>query len=120
MAFGLLTDARHANRRGVVHGGMLVTLMDHALGAVVWEAVGRAPIATIQLDAHFLAAVRPGEFVEARGQVVRRTRSVVFVRGALTAGGREVLAASGIWKVLGGEEPRQGAPPEPGRTAGPS
>ena len=42
----------------------------------------------------------PGEFVEARTEIVRRTRSVVFVRGRLGVGGRQVLAASGIWKVL--------------------
>ncbi len=98
--YGVLTDPRHNNGRGVVHGGILASIMDHALGKTVRAAVAPLRCATIQLDLQYLAPVHPGEFVEARGEVVRKTRSVVFVRGHLTAGGREVLSASGLWKVL--------------------
>jgi uncharacterized protein (TIGR00369 family) len=104
--YGLLAEPKHANIRGVVHGGALVTLADNALGAMVWEAAGRSPCATIQLDTQFVAPVQPGQFVEARGAVTRRTRSLVFIRGTLSVGGRAVLEAQGIWKVLGtGENP---------------
>ncbi|GGG37969.1 hypothetical protein GCM10010964_27270 [Caldovatus sediminis] len=99
-AYGVLTDPRHNNGRGVVHGGILASIMDHALGKTVREAVRPLRCATIQLDLHYLAPVMPGDFVEARGEVVRRTRSVVFVRGHLAVGGRQVLSANGIWKVL--------------------
>jgi uncharacterized protein (TIGR00369 family) len=98
--YGVLTDARHNNGRGVVHGGILASIMDHALGKVVRAAVTPLRCATIQLDLHYLAPANPGEFVEAHGEVVRKTRSVVFVRGHLRSGGREVLSANGIWKVL--------------------
>jgi len=99
-AYGVLTEPRHNNGRGVVHGGILASIMDHALGKTVREAVRPLRCATIQLDLHYLAPVMPGDFVEARGEIVRKTRSVVFVRGHLTVGGRQVLSASGIWKVL--------------------
>src|SRR5947208_3862273 len=70
-AYGLLAEPRHANSAGVVHGGMLATMLDHALSIVGWEAQGRQRCVTIQLDTHFIAAVKPGQFVEARGRVVR-------------------------------------------------
>ena len=38
--------------------------------------------------------------VEARGEIVRGTRSLVFIRGLLTVGERTVAAIDGIWKVL--------------------
>jgi acyl-coenzyme A thioesterase PaaI-like protein len=100
LAYGFLAEAKHANVRGVVHGGMLMTFADQALGRLVSETVGRKPIATIQLDTHFLAPARPGDFVEAHGTVTRRTRSVVFVEGALTVKGHPVSRSYGIWKVL--------------------
>lgn len=100
-AFGFQTDAAQSNGNGAVHGGTLATFMDHTLGRVSRAAAGGVKVATIQLDVHYLAPARPGDFVEARGQVVRRTRSVIFVRGTLSVGGREVLSASGIWKILG-------------------
>ncbi len=36
----------------------------------------------------------------ARAEIVRKTRSLVFIRGQLTVGARVVLAADGIWKIL--------------------
>jgi len=34
--------------------------------------------------------------------VLRRTRSIVFVRGLLTAGDTLVASAEGVWKLLAG------------------
>ena len=100
LRYGFLAEAKHANVRGVVHGGMLMTFADSALGRIVSEAVGRRPIATIQLDTHFLSPAKPGDFVEAEGRVVRKTRAVVFVEGTLTVKGHAVTHSTGIWKVL--------------------
>lgn len=99
--FACLTDARHRNGQGMVHGGMLVTFIDQALGLIVREAVERQPCATVQLNTQFVAAGRPGDFIEMDHQIIRRTRSLVFIRGTLHTAGRTVLSAEGIWKVLG-------------------
>ncbi|MFC0384958.1 PaaI family thioesterase [Muricoccus vinaceus] len=106
-AYGVLADERHANGHGIVHGGMLVTLLDNTLGLTVWNATGQRPSVTMQLNTHFLAAAHPGEFLEARGEILRIAKSVVFVRGTLSVGDRAVAAADGIWKVLA-PRPRTG------------
>jgi uncharacterized protein (TIGR00369 family) len=98
--YGLLTNERHVNPQGVVHGGVLLALADHALSLHAWEAAERSPCTTIQLNGHFLDAVRPGEFVRVEGEVTRRTRTLVFTRGLLRAGGRDVAAVDGIWRIL--------------------
>ncbi|WP_158287761.1 PaaI family thioesterase [Falsiroseomonas bella] len=100
-AYGFETGAGQANGLGVVHGGILATYIDHTMGRVARRAAGDVPVATIQLDLHYLSPARPGFFIEARGIVVRRTMSVIFLRGALTSQGTDVLTASGIWKILG-------------------
>lgn len=105
-AYGLLAETRHTNSRGVVHGGMLMTLADHVLGWIVWDAVDRAPCATVSLNNQFIAAVKPGDFVEMRGRIVRQTRSLIFIQGTATVrdktgADKVVLTAEGIWKVLG-------------------
>lgn len=100
LACGFVPGSGHLNEGGTVHGGMLATAFDVALGMVVWEAVGRRPIATIQLNVAYVAAVRSGDFVEARSTVVRVTRSLAFMRGALTVAGHTVATADGIWKVV--------------------
>lgn len=101
MVFGFRCHARHVNPQGVVHGGMLMTFVDHVLGALVWHRIGRRPTATVSLNSDFLNAVRVGDWVEGTAEIVRQGSSLVFVRGELTVEGRPVLAANGIWKVLG-------------------
>jgi acyl-coenzyme A thioesterase PaaI-like protein len=102
--YGLLTEPGHVNPSGAVHGGVLMAFADHGLSFLAWEAAARAPCATIQMNSQFLDGVVPGEFVELRGEVVRRTNSLVFVRGLLVALGdaadREVVAVDGIWRIL--------------------
>jgi uncharacterized protein (TIGR00369 family) len=92
------TDA-HLNPAGVVHGGLLATLTDHAISTVAWEAASRMPCVTVQLDTQFLAPVAAGVLVEARAQLVRRASSLLFMRGQLRAAGQEVLVAQALMKV---------------------
>jgi len=99
-AYGVLADERHANNHGIVHGGMLVTLLDNTLGLTVSHATGHRPGVTMQLNTHFIAAAHPGEFLEARGEVLRIAKSVAFVRGTVTVGDRMVAAGDGVWKLL--------------------
>ena len=101
LAFAFLAEPKHRNRRGVVQGGMLMTFADRALGTTVWYAIGQRAEATVQLDTHFVDAVRIGEFVEAHCEIVRRTRSILFMRATLMVGSRVVATANGVWKVLG-------------------
>ncbi len=102
--YGLLTLPEQANPNGVLHGGVLMAFADHGLSILAWEAAERAPCTTIQLNTHFLDAVRPGEFLELRGEVTRRTRGLVFLRGVVGVRNdddlRDVIAVDGIWRVL--------------------
>ena len=98
--YGFLAEDKHENRQGAIHGGMLMTFADHAIGMVAWEGGGRRKSVTMQLETQFLAPVRNGDFVQCRAQVVRAARTVVFMRGELMVGDRAVLAATGIWKII--------------------
>lgn len=98
-AYAVLAEARHTNPAGLVHGGMLTTLLDHALSVIAWEANQRKPCITVALDVQFLAAVPPGDLVEARGRIVRQTASLVFMQGNLSVGSEAIAAASAIMKV---------------------
>ena len=98
---GIAVEARHLNARGVVHGGLIASLADQALGMAVWDAAGRQPCATVQLNLHYVTAAREGDFLTVHSELIRVTRSVVFVRGLVNAGERTVAMADGVWKRLG-------------------
>ena len=79
---------------------MLVTLVDHAIATVGGKARGANLSVTVTLDTQFIAAVRPGDFVEARAEVTGRTSSMVFARGVVSVAGATVLTASSVLKLL--------------------
>jgi len=97
---GLIVEAKHLNRRGHIHGGVLASFADNLLAVIVAAAVEPQPIATMQLNVHYVAPAHANDFLEGRGEVVRATRSVVFVAGRIVVGARTVAAADGIWKIL--------------------
>lgn len=97
---GFMADERHGNKRGVVHGGMIATAFDVALGNMSWEAAGQKPSATVQLNIHYVGALQLGEFAQISCELVRTTRSLVFLRGTMTSSERVVAVADGVWKIL--------------------
>jgi uncharacterized protein (TIGR00369 family) len=99
--YGLLADERHANQMGLVHGGVLMTFIDNVMGATAWQAAERQPVVTLQLDTQFISPGKMGMFLVGAGQVVRITRSVIFLHGVVRCEGREIITATGIWKRLG-------------------
>ncbi len=98
--FGFVAAEKHANHIGIVHGGMLMTFADQAMGMTGRRATDDKPHATIELNMQFVGAVQIGDFVEAHCEIVRMTRSLLFIESKLKVGERPVASASGIWKIL--------------------
>jgi uncharacterized protein (TIGR00369 family) len=96
---GFFARDQHRNRSGNVHGGMLATLADRALGTNARLPEPNRRQATIGLDIQFIAPARMGEFVTGTGRVLRETASIAFLSGHLEAGGRLVANLSGVWRI---------------------
>jgi uncharacterized protein (TIGR00369 family) len=99
--FGIVTADKHRNHRGIVHGGLLMTFADQAMGMTGRRKTGEKPHATIELNMQFVGGVKVGDFVEAHCEIVRETRSLLFIESKLKIGAQIIASASGIWKILG-------------------
>ncbi|MGZ6007324.1 MAG: PaaI family thioesterase [Rhizomicrobium sp.] len=99
--FAFIIDERHVNMRGVIHGGMLMTFADAALGQAAWDACDHANCVTLNMQTQFLAPAKAGDLVEVAPVLTRRTRSLIFLRGDFTVGGEAIFTASSVWKILG-------------------
>lgn len=97
--FRFFPEMKHKNRMDVVHGGMLMTFTDRALGFTARRGDLHRRQATVQLDVHFVKSVKVGEIVDFEGRVVSETRTLAFVDGTMTVGGETVLTARGLWRV---------------------
>jgi uncharacterized protein (TIGR00369 family) len=98
--WGFVVAPKHLNRAGNLHGGMLMTFADQSMAMTARKASGDKRHATIELNIQFIDAVRLGQFVEAHANIVRATRSVVFMEVKMFVGERLVVSANGIWKIL--------------------
>ncbi len=98
--FGVRVEERHTIATGVAHGGLVMSFLDHVLGKLVWEALGDRIAATVSLNTDLVAAARPGDWIEAEGEVTRKSSSLVFARGRAYVGESTLATAAGVWKVL--------------------
>lgn len=98
--YGLKTGKEHANPLGLVHGGVLTTLADHAMSLVAWEAAGRVPVVTVQLSATFLQAARTGDLLEARSEIESMRSDMLFVSCSIETPRGRIMLLNGIWKAI--------------------
>lgn len=98
--FGLLIEPRHCNAKDHCHGGMLAALTDVVLGIGGLEQAGvKGFFVTMSLTQDFLAPVPLGSWMEAEVELLRRTRTTMFVQGVFTVRGEPVLRASGVFRL---------------------
>ena len=101
--YALEARADHCNMRGVVHGGMLMTLADMMLGQAVWDATDNAACVTMNMQVQFLKPAKAGDLIEVEPDITRRTRSLVFMRGDFTVAGEVIMAVQSVWKLFAAE-----------------
>ena len=99
-AYALQLDDRHLNQAGIVHGGTLTALLDHALSTLAWEHAGKTACVTVHLSTSFLQAARPGQLLVARGGITQSGGSLLFLDGSLQADDTLVATAQAVMKRL--------------------
>jgi 1,4-dihydroxy-2-naphthoyl-CoA hydrolase len=83
------------NPFGTAHGGVLASLVDHVLGAVMYPIIPRgAWAATTQMSLNLVAPAREGT-MRARSEVVAMTKRTAVVRIDVTCADRTVGMAQG-------------------------
>lgn len=89
------------NRGRVVHGGVICTLMDEAVGWAVHNSLGEGGQAvTAELKINFLAAATSGT-ITGRGRVVRQGKHLVIGEGdVLDQDGRLLARGLGTWMIV--------------------
>ena len=108
LTVGLRLAERHSNSRGVVHGGMLLAMADTALGMALYHSrVPPQPIATVSLNAEFLDSALPGDWVEAKVEILRIGSRLAYANCLLYVGARRVMRAAGVFALMRPKHPQE-------------
>jgi uncharacterized protein (TIGR00369 family) len=92
MAFN--PNASMLNPAGVVQGGIVAAMLDDTMGpALISLTGGKVMPSSIDLNVSFIRPVKPGRVI-AKGRVVNRGRSIVFLEAELFDSDGRLLARS--------------------------
>jgi uncharacterized protein (TIGR00369 family) len=90
----------HATSGPIVHGGMVATLLDTAMGSACWTLMDAdEDFLTADLRTEFLRSSRPGT-LRAVGTVVQRNRRVVFCAAELYDAEGTLLATARCTQIV--------------------
>jgi uncharacterized protein (TIGR00369 family) len=91
---------RHLNEAGTVHGGVLATLVDTAMGQAVRSLTGADDVpATSQLTVTYLRAGKPGR-LEVVGRVSKQGEHLTVCEADVEQEGRTLVHAVATFAVL--------------------
>lgn len=98
---GFQVEERHCNPFGLCHGGWLSTFADVMLARQVPPlGISGGEFVTVSLSVDFVGAAKLGDWVEGQGEVIRKTKKLVFVQGIAQSGERMILRTNCIFQRL--------------------
>lgn len=101
LVIGLRAAEKHTNSRGTVHGGVLATIGDIALGytmAFSSDPPRRATTASLTID--YIGSAKTGDWIEARVDNYKIGKTLAFANAYLTANDTQVARVSAVFSVL--------------------
>jgi acyl-coenzyme A thioesterase 13 len=102
LALGLRAEEKHCNARGTVHGGILATLADVALGyTMAFSSDPPIALTTANLNLDFAGVAKRGDWLETRVDVQRQGSRLSFANCYIWVESQRIVRASAVFLVSG-------------------
>ena len=90
----------HLNKREITHGGFICSLIDAGAGTAVYRTTDQQSCVTVSLDIKFIAPSRKDDELTGNVQILKKTKSMVFISCNLKNKNKLIASATGVWKVI--------------------
>ena len=90
----------HLNKREITHGGFICSLIDAGAGTAVHRITDQKSCVTVSLDIKFIAPSRENDELIGVVQILKKTKSMVFISCNLKKKEQLIASATGVWKVI--------------------
>jgi acyl-CoA thioesterase len=97
--FSVVTAKEHTNPMGIVHGGLLMSIADGAMGNAV-RSLGIKAV-TVDCSIGLVSAVALEENIVARGRVLKAGRNMAFTEASVYAADKLITTAKGTFFKTG-------------------
>lgn len=108
VSIGLWLAEAHCNSRGLVHGGLIASVADNAMGLSCVAALASeghaAPggLVTVTLSTDYLGSAKLGQWLATDTHFVKTGRSLCFADCLVLADGKPIARANATFKVNSG------------------
>lgn len=101
LVIGLEIEKKHCNARGLVHGGVLSSLADIALGYnAAFQGKEPVPMVTASLTIDYAGSAKLGDWIEISVDVQKVGRNMAFANSYFFVGSRRIARASAVFNVV--------------------
>lgn len=101
LVIGLRAEAKHCNARDTVHGGVLSSLADIALGYnAAFQGKEPVPMVTASLTVDYAGSAKLGEWIEVSVDVQKVGKSMAFANSYFFVGTKRIARASAVFNVV--------------------
>jgi len=103
---GLRVGAPHCNSRGALHGGVIATLTDNAMGLSVGAALPSVEgLVTVNLSVDYIGGAKSGQWLQVEPRTLKVGSSMAFADALVTADGATIARASASFRILAPRSP---------------
>ena len=100
LLIAIRAEQKHCNMRGHVHGGVIGTLADIAMGySTAFSTEPPTPMVTVNLSIDFLGTVDQGDWIEIHTDVQKVGRSLAFASCHVHVGSARIARASAVFSI---------------------
>ena len=101
MIIGLRLAKPHTNGRGLIHGGLIATLADNAMGHSCGQQLrGVSSLVTISLAVDFIGTAQVGQWLAVETDVIKTGRTICFAQSLIKADDAVIARANGTFRVV--------------------
>lgn len=93
------TTRQHTNPIGYIHGGLLMSIADAAMGNAI-RSLGYKSV-TVDMSTSFLASTQIGKEIQAQGEVVKAGKNLFFAEARVTSDARLLVTCKGTFFNIG-------------------
>ena len=98
---GLRLAKPHTNARGLIHGGLIASLADNAMGYSCAQATGWVTsFVTISLTIDFTGSAGIGQWLSVESDVIRTGSTICFAQSLIRADDMVIARANGTFRVV--------------------
>jgi uncharacterized protein (TIGR00369 family) len=87
-----IADQKYQGWKGIVHGGIIATLLDEAMTRLAWIVCGGA--LTAEMVVRYVAPAPIGEKLLIRGEIIKESRKLIEAKAIVTDVSGRIIAHS--------------------------